>query len=163
MKQITLYLDMDGVLANFDKAYHSYDYPLNDAKKFRSSVLNHKIFTDLELMPDAQELLNFVATLENIKIEILTSVGTLNIEQGEAGKEQKLYWLNKHNIKYKANFVKGKAEKANYADPYSILIDDSIGCITPFIKAGGYGILHTSAEESIKELKNILNRLNYDA
>ena len=45
---ITLYLDMDGVLCNFDKAYRAFDPKKEDRKKFRESVMTYKIFEDLE-------------------------------------------------------------------------------------------------------------------
>jgi len=57
---ITLYLDMDGVLADFHKTYVKYDPDKSDRKKFRSSVMDYKIFEELDFMPDAQELLNHV-------------------------------------------------------------------------------------------------------
>ena len=41
---ITLYLDMDGVLADFNKEYTKYDPFKEDRKKFRSAVMEHKIF-----------------------------------------------------------------------------------------------------------------------
>jgi hypothetical protein len=65
---------------------------------------------------------------------------------------QKLKWLNAKNIPYKANFVRNKQEKAQYATPNSILIDDSAGCIGPFVAAGGHGILHVKSSETIRIL-----------
>lgn len=143
---ITLYLDMDGVVANFDKAYRAYD-PTNvyDRKKFRSAVMEQKIFEDLEPMPNANILLSHVASLRNVHIEMLTSMGTHDPAQGAEAKRQKMVWLRKHNIRYKANFVRNKEEKAKYATPESILIDDSVGCIEPFVKESGHGILHNDA------------------
>mgnify|MGYP000905986666 FL=1 len=88
---ITLYLDMDGVLCNFDKAYRAFDPEKADRKKFREAVFMHKIFEDLEFMPDAQELLNFVSKLDNINIEILTSMGTFDEIQGSNAKYQKMH------------------------------------------------------------------------
>ena len=146
---ITLYLDMDGVLADFHKAYIKYDPQKDDRKKFRASVMDYKIFEDLDFMPDAEELLNHVRKLRGINIEILTSMGTHDPIQGEEAKRQKLVWLAKKNITYKPNFVRDKAEKAQYAKPNTILIDDSVGCIAPFIRAGGNGILHKHASESV--------------
>lgn len=145
---ITLYLDMDGVLCNFDKAYRMYDPEKADRKRFRQAVMEYHIFEDLEFMPDAQELLNHVAKLRGIDIQMLTSMGTYDAIQASAAKTQKLHWLKKHNITYKANFVHSKAEKAKYATPSSILIDDSVGCITPFVTAGGHGILHTNSSQT---------------
>ncbi len=145
---ITLYLDMDGVLCNFDKAYRTYDPQKADRKRFRQAVMEYHIFEDLEFMPDTQELLNHVSKLRDIDVQILTSMGTYESLQANAAKTQKMRWLDKHNIPYKPNFVRTKTEKAQYATPSSILIDDSVGCITPFVAAGGHGILHTNASQT---------------
>ena len=146
---ITLYLDMDGVLCNFDKAYRVYDPEKNDRKKFRSSVMDGKIFENLEFMPNGRNVLDFVDTFRdrhNVKIEILTSMGTFDKEQGAEAKRQKLVWLEKQGITYPANFSRSKDEKALYAHQYAILFDDSIGCIEPFIQKGGHGIHHSDEE-----------------
>jgi hypothetical protein len=155
---ITLYLDMDGVVANFDKAYRAYDPMKEDRKKFRSAVMDYKIFEDLEPMPNAQMLLRHVTMLRDVKIEMLTSKGTYDMAQGAEAQRQKHIWLKKHGIPYKANFVRSKEEKAQYATPMSILIDDSIGCIKPFNVAGGHGILHSdsSMRETLLLLDNII-------
>jgi hypothetical protein len=156
---ITLYLDMDGVLADFHKEYDKFDPNRDDRKKFRASVLDHHIFEKLDFMPDTQELLNHVSKLQGINIEILTSMGTHDPFQGESAKMQKLKWLNAKNIPYKANFVRNKEEKAQYATPTSILIDDSIGCITPFNAAGGHGIHHLNAKDTINQLNSVLKQI----
>ena len=150
---------MDGVLADFNKEYLKYDPKKEDRKRFRASVMDHKIFECLDLMPDAQELLNHVAHLHDINIEILTSMGTYDPTRGNEAQRQKQVWLNKHNIKYKANFVRSKSEKSEYATPTSILIDDSPGCISPFIDKGGIGILHHKASETIRILDSTLLQL----
>lgn len=149
---ITLYLDMDGVLADFHKEYDKIDPDRADRKRFRQAVLEYKIFEHLDFMPDTQELLNHVSKLNKIDVQILTSMGTHDPFQGESAKMQKMRWLNAKNIPYKANFVRNKQEKAQYATPNSILIDDSAGCIGPFVAAGGHGILHTKSSETIRIL-----------
>jgi 5'(3')-deoxyribonucleotidase len=156
---ITLYLDMDGVLADFNKAYIKFDPKKEDRKRFRSAVMDYKIFEDLDFMPDTQELLNHVSRLQNVHIEILTSMGTHDPFQGNETKRQKLKWLDRYNIPYKANFVRSKVEKSEYANEHSILIDDSVGCISPFIKEGGHGILHTNASETISILDATINNI----
>jgi hypothetical protein len=156
---ITLYLDMDGVLADFHKAYDKFDPARTDRKRFREAVLTYRIFEDLDFMPDTQELLNHVSKLHKIDIQILTSMGTHDSTQGEAAKSQKLKWLNKFNIPYKANFVRNKQEKAQYATPNTILIDDSAGCIGPFVAAGGHGILHTKSSETIRILDATISQI----
>jgi len=157
---IRLYLDMDGVLCDFQTAYTKLRTGAEDNKKrFRAAVIDHKIFETLEFMPDAKELLTHVRTLP-VHIEILTSVGTFDPFQGEETKRQKRLWLSKHNIMYKPNFVRSKPEKAEYATPKSILIDDSIGCVKPFEFADGHAILHTSAKKTIAELDNLILQLS---
>jgi 5'(3')-deoxyribonucleotidase len=150
---------MDGVLADFNKAYSKFDPHKEDRKKFRASVMEYKIFEDLDFMPDTQELLNHVAKLHNVDVQILTSKGTHDPFQGNEAERQKLLWLKKHNIPYKANFVCSKEEKAKYATPTSILIDDSVGCIAPFIRAGGQGILHTNSSDTNTLLDSIILQL----
>lgn len=152
---ITLYLDMDGVLCNFDKAYRQFDPKKQDRKRFRSAVLDYRIFEDLEFMPGAQELLNYVCKLD-VNIEILTSMGTFDSTQGTAAKYQKMTWLDKQNIPYKPNFVRCKEEKANYAHSCAILVDDSIGCIRPFNAKDGHGILHTQSSDTIQQIHAVI-------
>ena len=41
----------------------------------------------------------------------------------------------------------------------AVLIDDSVGCISPFVEAGGHGILHTNASNSIRLLDSIILQL----
>jgi hypothetical protein len=157
---ITLYLDMDGVLCNFDKAYRSLRTHATDGKRFRSAVMDYKIFEDLEFMPDTQELLNHVCKLDKeIDIQILTSMGTFDVQQGNEAKRQKQVWLDKWNIPYKANFVRSKEEKSLYAHKFAILIDDSPGCITPFLAKDGQGILHKSSVETISILNKTIGGL----
>ena len=65
MNKITLYLDMDGVLANFDKKFQElktlYEHDEEDHVRFRDAVMKYKIFEDLEYMPDTNVLLNHVS------------------------------------------------------------------------------------------------------
>jgi 5'(3')-deoxyribonucleotidase len=156
MTKITLYLDMDGVLADFNKEYTKFDPAKADRKRFREAVIDHHIFEKLDFMSDAQELLNHVSRLHDINIEILTSMGTHEPTQATMAQLQKLNWLNKKNIPYRANFVHNKQQKAQYASPTSILIDDSVGCISPFIEAGGHGILHVNSSDTIRILDSTI-------
>ena len=47
------------------------------------------------------------------------------------------------------------ADKHEYAAPNHILIDDRDKAILPWREAGGIGILHTSANDTIAQLKEL--------
>jgi hypothetical protein len=155
----TLYLDMDGVLCDFDKAYRALDHDKVDRLMFRYATMELRIFETLDPMPDARILLNYVSRIPDVTCEILTSMGTYDPVQGNAAMMQKMNWLRSHNIPYKPNFVRSKIEKANYANPNTILIDDSPGCVNPFNSAGGNAILHKTAPDTIAQLEKLLSGL----
>lgn len=160
MKIETLYIDMDGVIANFDKRFKEkfkkYPKETRDNKEFGGyfeKFIRDGEFSNLELMPDAIELLDFVNQVDVPK-EILSS--TARPENHEMIAPQKQIWLLKHNIHYKANLVPGKSLKYKYATPNSIIIDDTQSVIDDWNKAGGIGILHTNAISTIGILKMYL-------
>lgn len=150
MKKITLYLDMDGVLSNFEKAYRAmWNEFTFDRQRFREAVMQREIFRTLELMPNALSFIEGVKKIERLyglNVEILTSTGTHNSEMKLLGIQQKTDWLKSHGITWKPNFVSSKPEKSKYAGPYNLLVDDHIGCINPFREKGGIGFLHVDAE-----------------
>ena len=148
MKIETLYIDMDGVIANFEKRFKEkfkkYPKETRDNKEFGGyfeKFIRDGEFSNLELMPDAIELLDFVNQVDVPKEMIAP---------------QKQIWLLKHNIHYKANLVPGKSLKYKYATPNSIIIDDTQSVIDDWNKAGGIGILHTNAISTIGILKMYL-------
>ena len=147
MDRITLYLDMDGVICNFEKAYrnmwHEFTY---DRERFREAVVNRRIFETLEWMPNGESFIEQIRRLELmyscLNVEMLTSTGSHRTEMKESAMDQKTKWLLKNGITWKPNFVCAKPEKAAYAKGKSILIDDMAGCIDPFVASGGIGFLH---------------------
>jgi len=96
-------------------------------------------------------------------------MGTFEADQGNEAKRQKQKWLDKWNIPYKANFVRSKEEKAKYSHDRAILVDDSPGCINPFVVKGGHGILHTKSSDTIQQIHDTIRgvrgldalRINY--
>jgi hypothetical protein len=83
-------------------------------------------------------------------------MGTYDEIQGNQAKYQKMHWLNKHNIPYRPNFVRAKQEKANFAHDRAILVDDSIGCITPFAAKGGHAIHHSRSSDTIQQIHDTI-------
>lgn len=152
-----IYLDMDGVIANFNSRYKSL-YKMEpseadangDFDKFFTKFIADGHFATLDLMPDAMELIDYLRGL-SIPTEILSSTAS---EKRDADiRRQKLEWLEKHNIEFSPILVPGKRLKKDYSNPSSLLIDDTQVNIDQWRREGGVGILHTDAVNTIGILK----------
>ena len=154
---IKIYLDMDGVIADFDKKYKElYNIAPKDADtyktfdKFFTTFIAERQFAKLDLMPDALLLIDYLKSL-SVPTEILSSTSS---EKRDAEiREQKVEWLHKHNLTFPINLVPGKRLKRNFSNPNSILIDDTAQNIDQWRAEGGVGILHTDAMTTIGILK----------
>lgn len=161
MHNITkIYLDMDGVIADFDKKYKElYKIAPRDADtyktfdKFFTTFIAERQFAKLDLMPDALVLIEYLKSL-SLPTEILSSTSS---EKRDAEiREQKVEWLNKHNLTFPINLVPGKRLKRNFSNSSSILIDDTAQNIDQWRAEGGVGILHTDAITTIGILKTYI-------
>ena len=155
-----IYLDMDGVLCNFEKRYvELYKESPNSSRDKKNwsenwtDFIMTKQFETLDIFPGAIELLRYVRRTE-LPIEILTSSG--GVKYHDLVAEQKDIWLKKQGLTYKRNVVPGRSLKAAYATPNTILIDDTEDVIVAFNKAGGIGILHKDIGETVQTLDSVL-------
>jgi len=155
----TLYLDMDGVLSDFEGHWHTLygRTPLQsrDNKEFSGDWTEFCETRQFENLPRHQyfdELMSFIRALPPMNIEILTSSGGKKYH--ELVESQKRVWLKKYGLAYKPNVVPGRRLKAEYAHEDAILIDDTPDVIEAFNNAGGVGILH---HDDIEETKFKLN------
>ena len=157
VKITKIYLDLDGVIANFDDRYKSrYKMLPREAEKnkefdkFFTQFIADGEFATLELMPDAIELINFLRSLD-VPTEILSS--SASEKRDPDIRPQKLEWLKNNNIEFPAIIVPGKRHKKDYSNANSILIDDTPINIDQWCNEGGIGILHTDAINTINILK----------
>ena len=158
-----IYVDMDGVVADFDKRFTDLagmgprefeeKYGKNAFWDFIDEGDNKLVFwVGIPPMPDAQQLMNFVS---NYDYEMLTAPSLK--KQSVMGKG--LWMKNQTNkglfpFKPKVNYKKAQNKK-DLAAPNHILIDDREDNINSWIASGGIGILHTSASSTINQLKKL--------
>ena len=152
---------MDGVLCNFEKRftelYGKDALGARDRKNFTTNWPNFIMdgnFESLEWFPGGKELLHFIQYATDWEVEILSSSGGEKFHSEVAA--QKVVWLCDKGIPYKANIVPGRKHKTAYATPETILIDDTEDIIVNFNAAGGLGILHKDANETLAKLRTLL-------
>ena len=161
-----IYLDMDGVLADFEcgirELCHMEPQSQNGKRNAKYDDLMWEairqvdhFYDRLELMPGAKEMFDRLREKYGDKVEILT--GIPREERGIiTAAEDKRNWTARmlsdnvkvHTVcrKHKQDFCKGQG---------TILIDDREKSIIEWRNLGGTGILHVSAEETMKELKKL--------
>ena len=161
-----IYFDMDGVLADFDRGVweicrvRSYDQnekwdPAQDDLMWEALRKADHFYDRLELMPGAKELFDAVYGKYGDDCEILT--GIPREERGiVTAEEDKRNWTKRLLSEKVAVNAVCRKHKQNYCTgPDCILIDDREKTIREWRAAGGTGILHVSAEQTMKELKKL--------
>ena len=154
IEEYVIYLDLDGVLCDFMSAMRSRYPNSSEIKKNREEYqklvdgMDVKFWSDMPWMSDGKILWNFV---KDMNVEILSAPA-----DSEASVEGKKLWVRK-NLSPTIKINLSKAEnKKDYAAINHILIDDKPENIDGWISEEGEGILHTTAHDSIKQLKLIL-------
>ena len=146
-----LFLDCDGVLADFDSHAHScFNMPSREYEKLHGEEKFWKeleeegnFFSSMPLMPDANQL---VEATKHLKPIILTGC-----PRGDWAKGQKVEWANKHFPDLDIITCKS-SEKRNYAKPGDIIIDDYPKYRHLWLEMGGIWISHYDAQTSLKAL-----------
>jgi hypothetical protein len=157
--QYKLYVDLDGVMANLEKfVFELTGHWLTDNDQTDQHAWEqfHALekggrpsYSAFEMMPDAQELWDYV---KKYKPTILTATGP----EYEHATKEKTSWVQKHLSGHGDIITVNRSrKKAKHATPTSILIDDRMVSIGPWTNAGGIGILHTSAHDTITQLQQL--------
>ena len=153
-----IYLDMDGVLADFVTAVEGPDYlngPLHGEQTYddrKIEFTNKRLFRNMPPMPGMLDLVAYVKG-SNLPWEILTCSGEINRPLVVT---DKIAWTKQYVDPHVVvtSTLKGK-HKAIFARPGHVLVDDKKSNIVAWENAGGIGILHETPAGTIKKLQSL--------
>lgn len=157
----TIYSDMDGVLADFDRAarkalgHSEHGHNINDDEYAKIGKLKG-FWENIPPMRDFDIYWNFIKKFDP---HILTAYpSTWDDPHAVQGKRS---WNRKYTkvASEKLHIVSRKSKKLFAKDKETgkpnILIDDYLKNVNEWREAGGIGILHTNAISTIMQLKNL--------
>lgn len=149
-----LYLDLDGVLADFDKQFEKIsggikprDYEAKYGKEYFWRLITNegeKYWTDMEWMKDGKQLFDY---LKPYSPTILSAPS-----RNRSSRTGKKIWV-KNKLDNTPLILANAEDKQNYSSPNSILIDDRLSNIQQWNDKGGIGIFHTNTKDTLKQLK----------
>ena len=161
-----IYLDMDGVLADFKRGVLELCHmeaqdqngkmdPETENRMWEKIRKTDHFYSKLEPLPGAKEMFDAIYAKYKSRCEILTGVPRPERGITTAGPD-KIEWTHRLlSPKVKVNIVLRKEKKKYCKDPQDILIDDYEKNIREWKEAGGTGILHTSSESTLEQLKEL--------
>ena len=152
-----IYSDMDGVLTDFDKSFEKYSGgipPREFERKFGKDkfweVIDEKgkvgFWVGMPWMEDGKQYWDYIKDYDT---ELLSSPS-----RSSTSRLGKRLWVKNNMPGVKLTLAQA-AKKQNYAAPNHILIDDRKSNIDQWRSQGGIGILHTSAADTISQLKKL--------
>ena len=152
-----IYSDMDGVLTDFDESFKKYSkgIPPREYEKTHGRDGFWKLidgegkvgfWVGMPWMSDGKQYWDYI---KNYDVELLSSPS-----RSETSRLGKRLWVRNNMPGIKLTLAQS-FNKKNYAEPNHILIDDRKSNIEQWVKAGGVGILHTSAADTINQLKSL--------
>jgi len=151
-----IYSDMDGVLTDFDAAFekvsggiHPRTYETKYGKDKFWEIVDAKgvgYWVGMPWMPDGKQYWDYIKEYKPI---LLSSPS-----RSETSRLGKRLWVRNQLPGTKLILAQAK-DKQNYARKNRILIDDRKSNIDEWRAQGGIGILHTSAADTIRQLKEL--------
>lgn len=147
-----IFCDIDGVLADLDTHYKNL-FGIETSKALDNmdwGLVKDKgdFFAGIPMMPDAADLWEYIKVYQPI---ILTGVP----QEVEEATKNKRDWVTKwFGANVEVRCVRSR-DKFLSCYPGDILIDDWTKYRHRWLQAGGVWITHTSAQDSIKQLKEM--------
>jgi 5'(3')-deoxyribonucleotidase len=148
-----LYLDCDGVLADFDHGAtailgmkpKAFEHRHGLGRFWQKLATAPDFYFSLPLMTDAMRLFNAVKHLDPV---ILTG-----LPRGNWAADQKMRWAAQHFPGVRMITCMAR-DKRNHAKDGDVLVDDNDKFRHLWEQAGGIFVHHKNAEDSIAELAN---------
>ena len=160
----TLYLDMDGVVADWETAIADIlGYKLVEGDRWpdqdwRKIIQFQRVYRDIPLLPWALEFVDEaceIARAANYAVKFLTAVPRRN--DFPYAFEDKVHWANKHFPTIPVWFGPYSQDKQKRAAPGQVLVDDRMTNINEWIAQNGIGIyFHRNPDAVLAILRNIL-------
>lgn len=156
-----IYVDMDGVLVDFlptaDQLLRSKTGCTFEQLESATAwylIAHHapNLYADLKPTKDYLKLWNGIAHHHPIILTALPSLVPMPFAQAD-----KLKWVDQYLGEVDVRFGPYAVDKQKHCLAGDILIDDSHRNIAQWKSKGGYGILHTDAESTLKELEIIFS------
>lgn len=159
---MNLYLDLDGVFANFNEAISFARSNLSlehhdDPSKLWSVLQNvDNLFLNLKPIPQSIEAFNEVSNRSKYPVKILTALPMLKEKLITAPSDKRL-WVSTHlSSNIEVICVSNWRKKRKYCiAPSDVLVDDMERNIKDWKSAGGIGVHHTDWNISLSKLKEL--------
>jgi len=154
-----IHCDMDGVIANFTKAFKKSFGGIDPSKERLSDYTRKQLqqfsdwWTDIPLMRDAKKLIAFIYPFDTWILSAYEPMDSYN------SKRQKIEWMQKNfNFPLDRILLVRREQKQFFAvtrNKPNVLIDDFSLNIQEWVAAGGIGIKHVNAASTIKQLHTL--------
>ena len=162
----TIFLDMDGVVADFDLfastllgrpiGWHESKHDLTNEEWSKLASVD-RLYYQLPLMPDATKLVAYVKSLSTrFQIGFLTAVPRRTTVP--SARDDKQAWVNKYFPGMRMDIGPYSHDKQKWCVPGDILVDDRPSNIEQWTNAGGIAIYHTgNVDDTIKRLNEVIS------
>jgi len=159
----TIYLDMDGVVADFntyakkllntDKIMHSWTPEL-----WAKIASNPRLYRDLEKTPEADQLVKICKQIRNEKNwELLFLTAVPKDDDMPWAFYDKVMWVHERYPDIPVMFGPHSSDKWRHCKNGDILIDDRLSNCEEWQQAGGHAILHTgNLADTLRQLSMLI-------
>ena len=155
-----LYIDLDGVLADFDgkvlEITGKYPSELTTKELWKQLQVVDNFYYSLDIIEGSKEFLDYILYTSQVRVEILTALPSPSKKLRTSSNDKIMWVYDKLDPYIITNCVSNWRMKTYFCrNDDDILIDDQEKNIVNWQEAGGIGILHNNFEDTIQKLKEL--------